>query len=518
LSLNWNEGVTETSTENRAVLLILFLFPFFTYWPVVAFPYLLIDDNWLLRGWSEPDYPSMRFIAILQGRPSLMLMAWASSALLRAFGETGIQLMRLAGVAMLGICAILAFAYTRYLALTKPFRILAALLWTTAPATQVVVADGTWLIAGIAASLAAVLCLMRPFTKVSICGTIALLLIAATTYQPCFFIAPALYFLTLFDITRNQWRAATLRLGVLVAAFSIYYFTWRFFFAIMYVGSEEQRYNPTALLNSSQLIKRLPVHFRDRTWLLTQFWDIPNSSPKFKSVVSGALVIALLAAIVAWTKFDRPKFQCLFWMPVLIAIAFFAAEIPSLPTLAQQSSYVTAIGSSIVIATAAAILFSFVFAHYSALRPYAVSATILIVCFGGMLASASVTRHFAIPTSIDMKAIAYYALGRDGKRKSDGTIVLCIFRQEHTSYGYGEFAWSNMGHPFYAYWHSRNVLDLLGKESSKLVLIMRDSMGLKSDQVFPDGANIGNGCRPDEFLDLSKRDKGSLFRPTRDIR
>src|SRR5262245_50702835 len=106
--------------NNDVVLLFLFLCPFLVYWPVVAFPYMLMDDNWLLRGWKETDYPSKGFISVLQGRPTLMLMAWGSSALVKNFGMAGVQIMRLLGIGVIGLCAVLTFYYTRHLPLTKP--------------------------------------------------------------------------------------------------------------------------------------------------------------------------------------------------------------------------------------------------------------------------------------------------------------------------------------------------------------------------------------------------------------
>src|SRR5260221_13083057 len=87
-----------TSVRDLFCCLHVFSVPFLIYWSIVAFPYLLKDDNWLVRGWAESGYPSARYISVLQGRPLLAASAWIGHLLFVHFGEHGIQLIRLASI------------------------------------------------------------------------------------------------------------------------------------------------------------------------------------------------------------------------------------------------------------------------------------------------------------------------------------------------------------------------------------------------------------------------------------
>jgi hypothetical protein len=505
----------------RAIPLALFLLPFLIYWPIVAFPYLLIDDNWLLRGWTEPNYPSQGFISVLQGRPALMAMAWGSSFLVKGFGETGIQIMRLSGIAMLGVCAVLTYAYTRHLPLTKPFRFLAAALWLTLPATQVIVANGTWLTAGIAAALGAVLILLGSLTWPRVAAAVLLLWFAAATYQPCFFIAPALYILTLY--TAKDWRPVALRLGIMIGAFAVYYFAWKISFAVVYPGSPEDRYNPRAVLHRRQWLARFYDHMSDRLWILAQIWDVPASFPRIKGYVQPVLLVTFVAAIFVFlqqTHKRLPKALVRLWPLALIPLAMIASEIPGLLSRTILKSYTTAIGSTIILTMAICLLLSYVFERVELFGRAATSACIAILALGSVLASMSVTTHFALPAFTDMRGVAAYAAEREQHRHADGTILLCFVGHEHIygpgspipAFGHGEFGWSNVTHPFYLYWHSRSVIDMAGLDSAKLVILLHYPRKTRTDLIAPEGASTGKGCGPDDFLDVTKND---LYRPTR---
>jgi hypothetical protein len=56
-------------TDFRAAVLI-FSALFFALSSPIVFPYLLMDDNWIMRGNDQRgSYPSLEFIGALQGRP-----------------------------------------------------------------------------------------------------------------------------------------------------------------------------------------------------------------------------------------------------------------------------------------------------------------------------------------------------------------------------------------------------------------------------------------------------------------
>jgi len=494
---------------------LLFFAPLLVYWPLVAFPYLLMDDNWLIRGWTEQGYPTLGFVSVVQGRPALAALAGASALLVSTLGEFGVQIFRLCGIAVLGLCCMSTYRILGRFPLSQPFRILGAVIWITLPPAQVIMANGTWLTIGILSALLATQILLHGLTLRSAAAAAILLLISISTYQPLFFISPAIYLLSLYnkDIrVREDFRSLVLHVGFFVGVFVAYYLAWKGLFSYLYPTIQEHRYSPKALLSFRQAWERLPQHFLYRGTRLLDMWDVPNGFPRISGYVQIVLAAVGIAALSRWIFAHSQDWRrglerslaILFVGPA----AFFVSETAVLPSVNWIVSYTVMMGASLIFSILLTCLLGYTLA--TSPRWLRSAACTSILALGIVLSSVSVVRHFAIPTWLDAKAIAQYARTHAlASRLPDGTLYFCYIDKPQ-DFGIHEFSWNNVS-PFYAYWHTRNVLDLMGEDSRKIVVAIRNFRTKEIYDVSPADDFDQALCRDTNTLDFSRTTKRQLF-------
>jgi len=449
------------------------------YFSLVYAPYRLLDDNWILRGYDpKGSYPSIPFVAVVQGRPIFAAMIWLSRELASAIGsEAAIAMIRALGILGLSAFAWLLSRFIQAQGLPRGESVLIGIGAATLPAFQIYVAGGPWLTLPLVLSAVAVTLLFERQTLQQAAIAVVLLGLSFATYQATPFVAIPMVLLAMFlqpTFGNGALRASVWTAACFVAALVIYYALWRLtHLAALGPGGGEERYSPGNMVRdmaeraSGFWSLRIPQAFR--------LWDVRPTAGIFMRLPIAVVVAGLMAnAMLVYRKSGLAVCVADGTARVTTFLAaVVASDFAALISLWPIQSYSTISAMSLVI------YLSLCWAIIAITRAFQVRAAIGLAALcivGAVAAQVTVVTRLVIP--LNAEALQFRAAVRTyvAQHGHAPDIIRIHARPQHLDRGaYQEFSWRNLQLAFYAHWFVVNQLKDMGLgENVELTVIAED--------------------------------------------
>ena len=481
-----NNDVTSWPSAYKHALALALLVSL-VYVPVLFFPYLLLDDNWIVR--KLEAVPSLDYIAAMQGRPVFAILI-RLTRVLTGNSETPVNVMAamtlVRGLAIVGLCGFTVGFFNWLMVWGSSVRVafLTAALAATLPSLAMYVLGGPWLTVALLGSLVSVYFVLYAVLADSRAGAARWALGAVVvqglcwcTYQGTVPVAAALVLVVFVGSNQADWdlthgfhslsqRARFILLGILVFIISmlVYVICWKLVVYQLYGEIKETRYSPSAINLLSPA--KLAYFFQLRLTQIMNLWDVSGLS---KSVFYWLSLLGVLLAVSRdWFSQQSKLFTVAKWALVLLGLIL--VDLPALSGNAsdQNASPVFSYMTSAALVVAFAGIFSYRLYPLVAdakhplrrrLLQFAVLATALTLSMRLTLT------HFAVPLWLEYRyvrsEIERFSLshgGVEGVRMAErGPPLLGT--------GLQEFSWSNLQSAFYINCMVRNVLDDLKLKS-----------------------------------------------------
>ena len=262
---NKGENLLDVALLHNKKIIFLFFSAiiFFVYSSTISLPYMLLDENWLLRGIdSDPahTYPLLRkMISIIQGRPFFALLLSITRGFAHLTSQTiAIQMLRF--MSILGLAAFALQIYTLSMKIKIPFfiAIAIALSSVTLPPFQVLIGNATWLVIPLLLIAWSFLICFDSApknyknAKLNILVCIFLCGISLATYQSLIMInLSLLLFVFLFgynSLSKKFYLRLALRVMLIsFVALIIYCFLWDITYKLILGHFTENRYSPHSI-------------------------------------------------------------------------------------------------------------------------------------------------------------------------------------------------------------------------------------------------------------------------------
>lgn len=455
------------------------------------FPYRLADDNWILRGFDpRGSYPSLEFVALVQGRPLFAVMLWLSRRLSDMIGIHAIVAIRLAGVLVLSVCIWQMSILLRNIGWSRNVAILSALTIGTLPSFQIIITGGPWLAVPLMLSLSACIIIERlPRDNLDyryISAAIAMIVAAFSVYQSIPFVIIAFLFVMLLSkreasIPEETVRAAVYAVVILFVSLAVYYATWRVAFNFVQSGVFENRYNPTSY--NTKIAERIAYFFERRVPHVLSLWYVNNSRIWIYSIPAIVIIsLGLMSdALVARQKFGMyAALKRLTIVVVAAAVSFLAADFAAIVSSAPQSSFTTSVALStlvgLLIAWSISSVTELVVSQTIALKEKVQFASIAcLAAVGCILANNSTLVRFSMPLWMTSEIIKSSVL--IAREAGNNSKLIHVFERSKffDPDGRSEFGWSNLNDPFYIRWMTKNALRDIGlSDDVKIVVFGND--------------------------------------------
>ena len=405
------------------------------YSPTLIYPYLLLDEAWIVRPGSHND------LAIRFGRPGFALFSWGAAEITKALTLDVIYVMRISAIVGLAwVALVLARWFEKWgTDLLTAWSVSVSAL--TLPAFQIVVADGTQLAFAILFAAYACHCCHNAYvgSKLWLIPTIVLLCLALSIYQQ-----QALVFFAMLAVPLMKPRPDTdsnrfvLLAGLLATAVSaLYFLTWRFWYKTQFPDRVDTRYGPDAVTIPG--LDQMADFVQKRLVQAANLWDVSGDQAVTIAALVGALIVMkLIQQGRARSWHFAVNLGIL--LGLVVACDSFALVAGAYP------SYITATALTLM-------MFYWAFSGATAIapaRPLAIAIMVLGVC----LSFTTVRNEIAYPNWKHMNQIetalaenptapAFHVVG--------GT----------TGVAYQEFGWRNAFADNYLYLTAKNIADHL---------------------------------------------------------
>lgn len=445
----------------------IFVVLFLAYSSPVFLPYLLLDDNWIMRGHDERgSYPSLEFIAGLQGRPLFAVLIFLSRQLASTLTPLDAMIIiRFACIALLAVCGLIVYKFSRALGLALSDSVCVGIVAMTLPTFQVFVGNGPWLAVPLLLVLAAVYVTMVGLRErhASILRLFVLqqllFLCALGTYQSIVLVAVPFVLLAVLFGTPIRDRFVLYTLGGLITSVALYYLAWRLVWFVFADGRVEYRYSPRNIsLDIATPLSRL-IDFRLPQAL--NLWRISSDSLGY-----AVLIFVLGGGVAAFAGSRRGDMRAATGFAkslVILGVAIAMSDAIAIASRQPVISYTALSGLSLVVC------FSLIWAlqGYASLNAekgkkifqalmIALTVTAVLSC------QYTVTRTFAIPVWAESQLIRERLEYSLRNRGGIDEIVVYINKKLFVKGGVYEYTFSNLENAFYVRWSIRNILRDLG--------------------------------------------------------
>ena len=467
--------------------LVLALLVMLVYVPVLFLPYLLLDDNWLVRGSKE--VPFLGFVAGIQGRPVFAVLI-GLTRLLMGNSDAPVHVMAVMtlvrGLAIVGLCgfAVGLFKWLVVWGSSPRVAFLTATVAATLPSLALYVLGGPWLTVALVGTLVSAYFILYAVQassrRTAVLWALAALCVQGlcwATYQGTAPVAAALVMVIFIGSTQTDWdfkrgfgslsqRARFVVLGGAVFFFSLllYMVFWKLSFYLLIGEVKEARYSPSAinLLSPAKLV----YFFDSRLTQIMNLWDVGGLG---KSVFYWLSLIGILLAVARdWFSPQSKGFVLAKWLLVLLGLLLIDLPALSGNASANNPSPVFSYMTSGALALALAGIFSY------RLYPLMVDAgkpwrqgllASLVLATALTLSMRLALTNFAVPLWLEYRYVRSEIErfntahgGIEGIRIAERKLPLLAT-------GLQEFSWSNLQSSFYIHWMTRNVLDELKLKS-----------------------------------------------------
>jgi hypothetical protein len=474
--------------------LVLVLLVMMVYVPVLFFPYLLLDDNWLVRG--SNDVPYFGFIGGIQGRPVFGVLIGLTRLIISNSDEPNhvmIVMTLVRGLAIVGLCGF-AVGFFKWLLIwghTLRVAFVTVAVTLTLPSLAMYVLGGPWLTVALVGSLLSVYFIWyavvadNHLTAVLwALGALLLLGLCWATYQGTAPVAAALVMVVFIGSTQKDWewtqnfqslsqRARFVLLGTLVFLFSLFLYLvfWMVSFNLLIGEISETRYSPYAI--NMLTTSKLAYFFESRLVQIMNLWSVSSLSKSVFFWVS--LVSVLLAVTRDWFSQQSTVFVLAKWLLVLVGLLLM--DFPALSGNASANNPVPVFSymTSGALAVAFAGIFSYRFYPLlvDAGRPRRDSVvTFFIGAVALTLSMRLVLMNFAVPLWLEYRYVrSEVELFKTTHGAIEG-VRIAERKQSLLGTGLQEFSWSNLQSAFYIHWMIKNVLDELNLKSRIRIDVM----------------------------------------------
>jgi hypothetical protein len=499
--------------DNRWILAGLVGAALLTYLPACTLPYVLLDDNWIIRsGDGNKPYPDLdNFVALTQGRPVFALLLKATRLAASSLGMETLRHVRFLSVFFLGGFAFLLYLWLRRFGIPTAAAVACAAAAITLPAFQMYVAGGPWLTvplvmtAGAMHLLHTAACapgLRRPGRWLRAYGAFLLLLLSLATYQTTALVSLSFLLFALLTARPGRVRPGELRFlsvaaCVIFTSVLVYYLVWQVAYFAAFPADTESRYNPNALIDlddeslGSRVIEctttRVPQNFN--------LWAITKERTGFYYFTVAAALGGFLAGIVRERRDGLSALRiglgtlgkvvvgtCLLVFTDLFALA------SGMPIQSYTSTLAFSLAVFLVVVWGAAgavlCLPEGLLARPRLRDGSALLAAALVLLAAGV-AQKSVTRRMAVPLWLEraFERDRLLAWCREHADNPPSSILVYTRKENFGDSGFQEFTWSNFSQSFYCYWFTRNNLDSLGIDSNKVRI---DVFDRSAEKLIPD--------------------------------
>ena len=475
--------------NSKFIFPLFFALIFFVYSSTVFMPYLLLDENWLLRGMDmDPDYvyPKLRFlVGLVQGRPVFMCMLFVTRALVYLTSQvTCIQILRVFAIMGVSLFALQLYHLSDKIKLSPYISIPIVVSAITLPSFQVLVANATWLVVGLLfVTWSFQICFdavekQRSLFDRQLLMAIVLCGLCLATYQSLILVNFSLLtFVYLFGANLFSSRFITrLTLRVMLATFFsilIYYFLWKLSCNVLFGNLPEHRYGPQNILLSN-----VWDHFNFFiTFRLQQALNLWNFTG-FYPVIAGVMLAGLISKIILLQREDGNTLKVAF-SAVMLTISYcmgmiLISDLVALSSPNKIYSFTTLLALSL---TCYFVFIWNVLAITSLLASiinvkFLTSVTMLMaICFMSLIAAQyTVLTRFSLPnwllTSLVKETVS--DVTNNGEKIKKINVyeayrpLKSLYPENEKQYKYlSEFNWFNFENEFYVYWHLKNIFDQL---------------------------------------------------------
>jgi hypothetical protein len=520
------------------------------YFPVLHYPYLLADANWMVRGADpvfvgegihavfghEQGYPSLSYVALTQGRPVFAGIIY----LIRLVAEDAtslekMQIVNTASVAMMSAWAVLLFSWLREAIARAGIRFLIVIALTVSPAFAMYVYGGPWLAPGLllviasAFSLRAVIqggafALRSPWFYVAV----FLLLCGWALYQ-----ATPLILVGLFVLTWISWggrnksaprapdsgsveasigcdrRSFWIVVSAQVLSLVIYVTIWAA--CLRGMGTHDQNRYSLSSIVFENFDRTLGYFFSDRLPQAMNLWTVDSIEPSlFFWLVLLFLARFFVCLPAVRQGFEKGKISVLLDVILLWVLMLMVSDFPALMGSEPDSrgipilSYMTLAPLALLVMAAAfrgAVPDIWLTTAYAESENSTFTKLVRIAVFVLLLAALIQagyrgSRQFAVPLHKEYSAIQAAVMKSSCDLKEPLLIALRV-KQRH-NVRYKEYGWRSAELPFYAFWLSRNVLDDLGLHQLLTLSVRRDGHELVTIEQSP--GDLSGVCRVEVTL------------------
>jgi hypothetical protein len=436
------------------------------YLSLVYAPYRLLDDNWILRGHDpKGSYPSIPFIAVVQGRPIFATMIWLSRELASTIGsEAAIAAIRALGIVGLSVFAWLLARFIQARGLPRLESILIGVGAATLPTFQIYIAGGPWLTFPLVLSAMAVTMLYERQSHRQAAIAVILFGLSFATYQATPFVAiPMVLLAMLFQPTigRGVLRASAWTAACFIAALVIYYALWRLtHLGALGPGGGEARYSPGNTVRD--IAERASQFWSLRIPQAFGLWDVRPVA----GIVMRLCVVAIVAGLAANATlvYRKSGLAACIADGTARAAGFLAAVVASdfaaLVSLWPIQSYSTISAMSLVV------YLSVCWAIIAISRAFHARAAVglaALCIFGAIAAQVTVVTKLVIPLNAEASRFREAVLTYVAQHGHAPDSIRLHARPQHLDRGaYQEFNWRNLQLPFYAHWFVVNQFKDMG--------------------------------------------------------
>jgi hypothetical protein len=451
------------------------------YLSLVYAPYRLLDDNWILRGYDpKGSYPSIPFIAVVQGRPLFATMIWLSRELASAIGsEAAIATIRALGILGLSIFAWLLARFVQAQGLPRLESLLIGVGAATLPTFQIYVAGGPWLTFPLVLSAIAVTMLFERQSHRQAAIAVILFGLSFATYQATPFVAiPMVLFAMLFQPTigGGVLRASAVTAACFIAALVIYYALWRLtHLAALGPGGGEARYSPGNMVGD--IAVRVSQFWSLRVPQAFGLWDVRPVAGIFMRLSVAAIVAGLAAS--ALLVYRKSGLATCMADGTARAATFLAAVVAS-DFAALVSSFLIQSYTTISAMSLVAYL-SVCWAIIAISRAFHARAALGLAAFcilGAIAAQVTVVTRLVIPLNAEASRFREAVLTYVGQHGHAPDVIRLHARPQHLDRGaYQEFSWRNLQLAFYAHWFVVNQLKDMGLDDNVELTVIGDPDG-----------------------------------------
>ncbi len=480
------------------------------YTPVILYPYLLADSNWIVRG-LDAGYPTLNYISLTQGRPVFAGIIWLSRYVTSNLTHIdAIRVTELSAISLFTVWAISFYYWLKPITNDSIPRILVVVGLSTMPAFQMFIFGGPWLSVGLVSSIIASFYIKASLESQGsqrlnkqIISTL-LMVFCWSLYQPIPLMILG-YFVFLWtnsfyqinksnDVTvfndRVQQIFKEFTAVVILLLISLLIYTLLWWCALQLAPqAQDTRYSLTSIDFLSVGLK-LTYFITERLPQAMNLWSIAGVKTSMWFWLSSFFLLIFIERLFQASKklgnayIARVILAFLLFLLVLDLSAFMGKEpnIEGRPILSFMTLAPLTLG-----------IFSFVFVgiisshrpteligrvipSYSDLTIKRIWSTILLIILAiFVLYGHKATRTFVLPIHREYLAIANAV--KLAACPSQQPVVLDVKLVTNNSFKYKEFGWKSFDGSFYTFWLANNVLDDLQVKIRKPIII-RDSRGI----------------------------------------